>query len=377
VESVFFDAGEAINFDKTFDVVILVKACTRFDCEQAWAAHHQGIPVVFDLCDNIFINPTDFPELSPDIFLNKEEFLKHFRAILPCLKAITTSSEALAQKVRKETNNQVPVCVIPDSIETTDFLETIQGFNFSRKLNWLFGNGLVWFLGRGMPQLFKSLCKKIVVSQIKLFRKIRAESLVLPKRSSHSSRYRASAHQKRKDLPQVLWFGNSGLPGLFGLSDLLLIKEPLERAFKKKPFQLKIVSDNGRASQIIQDQIAVPSEFMGWSNASAIREIKASALCLVPNSCNEFTISKSANRSVLSFYWGTPVVATRTEALAPFEGVIPFDQWEESIVKWLSDPPERARVVRMGQAVIGNHFSGQQIVSKWLRIIEQIRAATN
>lgn len=418
VKSHFLGSDECINFEKKIDVIILIKASTKFDLQQAWIARKMGIPIVFDLCDNIFVQAENFSHLSHRIFANKEILLKYFRMMLPYFSAITTSSEGLAHKIRQEIGDSVPVHVIPDTIETNSFTNSLRYFKLKRKACWLFGSGPFWFLWRGCPKIIDGILKRITRASKKQTaitctffseaiialhgRSVHLLGKVFKRQLVHSVDFqfwlnrteieeiiqlRPGMSSKSFDppkgssdltsqeivnLPRVLWFGNAGFDGVFGVSDLLCVREALKKSFDRESFKLVIMTNNGKFAKDVGRQLGIPFEFVPWSKDAVVDEIRKAKLCLIPNPLNEFTINKSANRSVLSFHLGTPVMATYTEALMPFKGVIPFDQWEDTITRWLRDPGERARVVELGQKVVKEHFSDTIIVQKWLKLIDQL-----
>ena len=96
------------------DALVIVKSFTFQDYMLAQEAVKNKIPVIFDLCDNIFINKygASKSELPSDIFL----FITNH------LNAIVVTTEKLADIVRENTGNRIPIYVVPDGIETPALL---------------------------------------------------------------------------------------------------------------------------------------------------------------------------------------------------------------------------------------------------------------
>src|SRR5690606_29467215 len=58
---------------------------------------------------------------------------------------------------------------------------------------------------------------------------------------------------RRAPNKKILWFGNGGIPNIYGITDLLLIKKELEEIFIRTPFTLIVCSNN---KEIFDDHIS-------------------------------------------------------------------------------------------------------------------------
>ena len=96
------------------DVVVIVKSFTMDDLWLAQRAAELKIPVVFDLCDNVFVEQYGGEmRISPkDVFL----------LIASVATAIVVTTEPLAAIVRERIRGQIPVYVVPDGIENKTLL---------------------------------------------------------------------------------------------------------------------------------------------------------------------------------------------------------------------------------------------------------------
>jgi glycosyltransferase involved in cell wall biosynthesis len=168
-----------------------------------------------------------------------------------------------------------------------------------------------------------------------------------------------------KEHNYVLWFGNSGSPGVFGLTDLVGIVPDLEAAWKNKPFTLVVVSDNEDMYASYIKDLEIPSLYYEWTIESLPYRIRSSSLVIIPNAMNEFSLAKSANRAILALYHGAPVVATSTPALALFRDCIILDDWVRGIELYLSDQSLVERHVEKAREIIVSNFSGHLIAEQW------------
>ena len=92
-------------------VLVIAKSFKPEDYFLAKRAVKRGIPVVLDLCDNIFIDgygSTFWRSSIADIFLE----------IVAFAAATVVTTAPLAEVVRSKTHNAVPIYVIADGIET-------------------------------------------------------------------------------------------------------------------------------------------------------------------------------------------------------------------------------------------------------------------
>jgi len=168
----------------------------------------------------------------------------------------------------------------------------------------------------------------------------------------------------------VLWFGNSGLPGIFGITDLVNIGPALEAAWKNRPFTLVVVSDNQAMYEAYVKNLQIRSLYYNWTIESLPSWIRNSSLVIIPNPMNEFSLAKSANRAILALYHGAPVVATSTPALALFRDCIILDDWVRGIELYLSDRSLGERHVEKARQIIASNFSGHLIAEQWKGLLD-------
>jgi len=104
-----FGPGSAHNLSD-IDALVIVKGFSAEDLSLAQAAAARQIPVIYDLCDNIFApGYGDHSATRP---------IEIVRQIARVAAAFVTPTDALADQVRVHLGTDLPVHVVPDGIET-------------------------------------------------------------------------------------------------------------------------------------------------------------------------------------------------------------------------------------------------------------------
>ena len=116
---VFSDADNA--HVEELDLLVIVKSFTADDFGLVHRAVERGVPVVLDLCDNIFIST--YGASTAKI---KASPARMFLAMARLCKCIVVTTEPLAVAVRERLDVQVPVHVIPDGLETRRLLQQMR-----------------------------------------------------------------------------------------------------------------------------------------------------------------------------------------------------------------------------------------------------------
>jgi glycosyltransferase involved in cell wall biosynthesis len=403
VISVVYAADEPIDFFDKPDVIVFVKSFSMHDVIQARIAKRLEIPIILDLCDNIF---------ALSMKEARKELVSGFKEMAKLADHIVVPSQYLLTVVLREISFEASrVTLIPDGVETEGdskaSFSLMRSRRFSmikeRHASWALRYALVWTanrLTRGILFLIRHAAGSV----------LRFASLlehignnVIPKWFHASFRSIMSSFYKRgnpvwaaeafawKDIGQdrnqsnsvempvchhsvpaeckehryVLWFGNSGSPGVFGLTDLVGIVPDLEAAWKNNPFTLVVVSDNEAMYASYIKDLQIPSLYYEWTIESLPYRIRSSSLVIIPNAMNEFSLAKSANRAILALYHGAPVVATSTPALGSFRDCIIVDDWVKGIDLYLSDRSIRERHVEKARQIIASKFSGEVIAEQW------------
>lgn len=434
-KSCFYAGNNPINFNRKSDsdILIFVKSFTPYDLYLSKKAKEAGVPVILDICDNIFI----------DEYVSKSQFKPSqiFKEMSEVASAIVTTGVALKNTIQAEVNPSVPIFVVPDANET------VEDINYALSIgNW--GRWLRLFLYS--PTSTISIIKKSLPRKIKILQtsssKYKQEIKSKIKNKYHKSlnllkkykeKTKTSSHKLIKliyfhkylhyiskikkilinyannkyftnelvtdpislqkpivnsvnlkknlndtvtvnsqianDCKTVLWFGNHGAAyGNFGMLNLLDIAEPLIKVSKEINFRLLVVSNNYKKYCKYIQPLPFYTDYVEWDLFTIYQNISESNVVIIPNSQCPFSICKSANRAILSLSLGVPVVATRTPALEDLNECIILDDWEKGLKAYLSNKQLVDSDLKKAQSIISSSYSGEAVANRWSNLIEQI-----
>ncbi|NJM18032.1 MAG: hypothetical protein HC836_25140 [Richelia sp. RM2_1_2] len=389
----FYAGNNPINFKNRSDsdVLIFVKSFTPYDLSLAKKAKQAGVPVILDICDNIFI----------DEYVSKSQFKPSevFKEMSEVASAIVTTGVALKNTIQTQINPSVPIFVVPDANETVEDIN--YALSIGKWGRWLrlflyspissisiiknslpgkiktvktsyskyrqkikskfkdkYYNKLLNILSKYKKQT-KTFLKKLIklayfhkylhyINKIKnmlvnyankkhFTSELAINTVVLQKPIINSvnlkENFNDSSVTVNKKIANscktVLWFGNHGAAyGNFGMLNLLDIAEPLIKVSQEINFRLLVVSNNYKKYCKYIQPLPFSTDYMEWDLFSIYNNISQSDVVIIPNSQCAFSICKSANRAILSLSLGVPVVATRTPALEDLNECIIIDDWE-------------------------------------------------
>jgi hypothetical protein len=282
-------------------MVFTVKPLTSKEASFVERASGAGLPVVLDLCDNIFI----------DGYAGQGQVIAdRFRSLVRHAAAITVPTSALAAVVHEQTGvDEQRIRVVPDIVEDATML--------TRQAGLLGQSGVARIPWRDM----------------------------LPARAARLSA-RLGKIVRRQPMRRILWFGNHGAGHAnFGISDILLFREALEAVARSTPIELWVVSNSLEKFEAIVAGLAFRSRYFEWHEGLIDLLLRAADLCIVPNSLDAFSATKSANRALKSLAAHVPVVATPTMA---YEGM--------ADALWTGDPLEGIRACLEDRALVSRQM---------------------
>ena len=408
VESVIYAADEPIDFFDKIDAIVFIKSFSMHDVIQARIAKRLEIPVILDLCDNIF---------ALSVKRARKELVSGFKQMAKLADYIVVPSPYLMTVVLQEIQfEKSRVVIIPDGVETEAdskaCFSLIRGRRFrmfkERHAVWALRYAAVWaakrltrslllvlrhavgtvmrlaslleyidtnLISRWIHRILNSMTRLIYMRRSSVWD---AEDLAWNSTELESTQSSITVSEIRPDNRPlendqhryVLWFGNSGSPGIFGVTDLAGIALDLQAAWKKNPFTLVVVSDNETMYESYIKPIQIPSVYHEWTIESLPDRIRSSSVVIIPNAMNEFSLAKSANRAILALYHGTPVIATSTPALDFFRDCIILDDWVNGIDLYLSDRSVSQRHVEQARQIIASKFSGHVIAAQWRVLLD-------
>jgi glycosyltransferase involved in cell wall biosynthesis len=342
--------------------LILVKSCTVKDLILAQRAHELGVPIILDLCDNIFVpNYTDKYPIPP---------CEVFDVMARYADVITTTGPALAEVIGQRIRKEIPIVIVPDGIETErSAREGRKLLRRARIADLVLKATSPWYLFHIAPRAVRAKLYRTIQGGRHWTCDLMGNLTSLVRRryatTDESSDGRVQSVDRMPALKTLIWFGNAGGEyGRFGLSDIVDIAAPLSRAFQKVPFQLVVVSNSREAYQRTIAPLPFPSRYVEWNPQTIYGLIRASDVVLIPNSMDDFARCKSANRALMALSLNVPVVATLTPAMEAFRGCTFLNNWEDGIVQYLTDSKLVSDHLQKAEAVMKN-FSDDAIAERW------------
>jgi glycosyltransferase involved in cell wall biosynthesis len=407
---------------RELDAVVFAKAFGAADLKCAREARTRGVPVILDLCDNIFV---------PGYAADRECFM----AMAGIATAIVVTTEPLRAEVATRVPPHARLAVIPDGIESSaDQREAalrlaelrawrVDDVGRRARAAWvrgalgasviaaveLVGVAVVgairnlearrsstlgsaaavsrrkaWLRARWLRSLASALRNKLHTGGwIETWRAVlryTGKRLPLAERRAVSRATApppAVARTQRLDGPvrRLCWFGNWGAPyARFGLFDLADIGDALRAVASRHRIRLVVVSNSRRHFRQLVAPLGIDCEYHEWAEGITEGLLASADVALLPNSLDAFSRCKSANRALFALAHGVPVVATCTQALEPLAGCIATGDWVAGIEQYL-DEPEIARAhVAAARVVIAREFSGEVIAEKWRLLLDDIAA---
>ena len=363
--------------------LVFVKSFKSGDYLLALQASQRAIPVVLDLCDNIFIGgygrqQPGGPTTSPDrVFLQMADLAA----------MIVVPTESLAEIVKQRVAPSCLVVVIPDGIETQSALaqmiqllaqvrheEHLTGLQrWQAHVNWL--RDCLLLLKTVEPRHF------IIPIALQLARKGYKNVTVLLQSLKRTIVQRlvpvtTQVEPLRKAyLQSIVWFGHHGASyARFGLLDLLAVRGDLEAVSRQHPIELVVVSNSRKKFDEHIQPFELPTRYVEWSPETLATELLHASVALLPNSLDDFSVVKSPNRAVLALLSGVPVVATATPALRELETCIVLDDFTGGLKGYLRDPERRVADVKAAQSLIQMLYGDDRICDKWMRVVAHVRA---
>ncbi|WP_325918169.1 glycosyltransferase family protein [Pseudomonas frederiksbergensis] len=374
---------------EALDALVIVKAFSLESLALVQRARALDIPVLIDLCDNVFV-----PGYGKNLSVPPAEM---FVRMAQFASAIVTTTEPLADVVRTHAPG-VAVYVVPDgyaaeavTLKGQQLINEAKAVEKKRTPPLLFrrlktlrnqmqDSGILFTFER----LLKRQVQRVRVKRRKdgSFATLQAILRVLWRAVAGRAANKLNVAAPHKTaLPQptlvdtapidpskmyLLWFGNHGADYAdFGILDLLLIRDALETIALEYPVELVVISNSAAKYERVIKPMALASRYVEWSINAVEKWMAVSRVVLIPNSCDPFSICKSANRTVHALTRGIPVVATATPGLAPVAGGLVTDDFLSGLRRYLSDRANGQRDIALAKELIERHFSSAVIGSLW------------
>lgn len=379
------DSGQLAELD----LLVFVKSFTADDFSLAQLASARGLPVLLDLCDNIFISSYGSSALAPTTTP-----AQMFLAMARLASGVVVSTEPLAQVVRSRVNSAMPVYVIPDGLETHDVLEQMRArlghaiVSQRTTVAQKFRKRVMRFVGRAqtlrsvaMVPLTKRLAHRAVLElhwkpwAKRAYRRFDSVRKLVAGRTGQTRTVVAVQREADPDARRILWFGIHGAPhARFGMLDLLEIRTPLEAIASEFNVELVVVSNHRDKYERHIEPFRIPSTYVEWSPAAIKKQLALASVVVVPNTLDEFSVCKSANRTASALLAGVPVVATGTPALGALAGSIVLDDFLAGLRLYLHDAHRAAADVARGRELIQRTYGPAATAAAWGGVIDGVLA---
>ena len=382
-----FASGDPSELDG-LDVLVIVKSFTADDLRLAQLGAARGIRVVFDLCDNVFIGEYGVGKgLTPaNSFLN----------LVPYLSCIVTTTPPLAAEVRKHVGS-VPVVEIPDGIDSPAFagrmakiVQVAQAregtqtarrireriFNVARRVRDEGMQIIPALVGYAARRASRTLARGVRVG----LKRGRRAAAALPARvAARPARLQPQpqAQVQGADAPRyIVWFGNHGAEhARFGMLDILEFREAIESIAAEQDVELIVISNHRAKYKEHILPLAIKSHYVEWDPRQVEKWLARASIVIVPNTLDDFSICKSANRTVHAMRHGAPVVATMTPALEPLAGHIHTGDPLAAFRQVLAQPEAAREQAHQGYQVAESLFGTDALRRQWLQLLETLPAA--
>lgn len=329
-QSIILQNGDQINKFNDIAVLIFVKTFSQQDLKLARKASLHNIPIIIDICDNIFID--NYPGT----------FAKYFDEIAKISDFIVTTGDELQNLVSQRNLKKEKILIIPDQAEDIDVLESmityLEGLR-SKKFE-------LQSLGKFKREVnsIKGIIKKYIAHLRRLVKCNLANRAFYPPQFTQEEVVIYEVDPSHRP-NEIIWFGNAGSKfSNFGMPSILEISDSLLSVHRKIPIKLVVVSNNYERYIELIKPLAIPTEYREWNMKQIFTDISKSDLCIVPNSKDDFSICKSPNRTLLALSLNVPVVATYIPSLEKFSDCIICDDWEHGIFTYLTDQTRKKTI---------------------------------
>ena len=398
-QSIIYSNKDEIKFHLKPKIIIFVKSFSNHDYQLAQQAKAKKIPIILDLCDNIFAD--GYAETS------KTKPADNFRRMVQIASMIITTGVSLKSIIEDQLTLSIPVHIIPDANETiTDFESYPQLLERNQSLKQKLSRiqNIIELIKH--PKKIKSYLDKFrsieeprddhqnatdIISNNPLDinqthdntslmldatteQSILKTSYSIPFNACHLATIDQKYNLNHQEPKQIIWFGTHGVQYGQKLFKLLELIPSLIEVQKSNSICLHIVCEES-AYPIYQkhfESLPIPTKYTPWTQYNSYHAINQSHVTLIPNSLDPFDICKSPNRAILSLSLGVPVVATKTPALSKFENCLFFEDWANSINTYLNNSDLVYQHLSQAQSIIHQYHSGEAIADSWRKTIHQM-----
>lgn len=400
-ECLITDDPDQVPLDRATNGIVFSKAFNQKSLELGWRAHNNDIPIVLDVCDNIFV---------PNYLGGTTGLLTVacFRSMAEFASCILVPTHALGEVVRQQlAGTRLQIHVVPDCVEQEADVRALM------KLLQEYGNGQVQLsqnctiarqaaaarlqrgqrtIGKYLPTSLLSPCSRVIALLKKALTNdynsnraaIRARlarciqslpgGLYWRKPSWPRMDSKCVANGTESHRKTVLWFGNAGQAhGNYGIPTVLRFANELIQINEQQPIELLIVSNNEPKFREYIRRLPIPSRYAEWDPISIFEHLKSADLVILPNSNDSFSRTKSANRVLLALSQGVPVVAEDFAGLELLRDCVECDDIHQGLKRYLVDEQATTDLAK-AQTALSQHFSIPRIGEQLSAVFQNIAA---
>lgn len=394
------DDPDQVPLDRSTHGLVFSKSFNQKSLDLAWRAHNNDIPVVLDVCDNIFV---------PNYLGGTNGLLTVacFRAMAQIANCILVPTHALGEVVRQQlADTELRIHVVPDCVEreqdVRSLLKTL-GSNGGRvqltpnctiaqrprhmRLN-ISGRKL----SDCLPKPLNAHCERVMrLLKTAISNEFNSNRAAIRARFARCFRsLPGSLYWRRPSWPRldrkcvasrsdsqrktVLWFGNAGQAhGNYGIPTVLRFANELLRINEQQPIELLIVSNNQPKFVEYIRRLPIPSRYAEWDPVGIFDHLRSADLVILPNSNDSFSRTKSANRVILALSQGVPVVAEDFAGLELLRDCVACDDVYQGLKRYLLENKTQTDLAQ-AEKVLESEFSMRRIGAQLSTIIEDLEA---
>jgi hypothetical protein len=165
---------------------------------------------------------------------------------------------------------------------------------------------------------------------------------------------------------RLLWFGNHGSGNAEGgMTDLLLIRENLERASKQALLSLTVISNSEKKFRQITANLAFDTFYLDWQSTTFSRAAALHDVAVIPVGHNPFTICKTNNRVATAFMHSLAVVADSIPSYEEFSESAVLDDWGQGLDLLMENHTARTGRIQRGIQTVKDHWNLANIAAEW------------
>ena len=291
-----------------YDALWFSKSFSRQAIAISRKAQEAGIPILVDVCDNIFEHARrrfDFPKLG------------RVREQLSAASLVTVSTQVLAEQLDAEMPGLMPKIVIVADM-TEDLDACLPDARESRQL-------------------------------------ARLERFIA----------------RHPDALHCVWFGkSSGLKA--GLAHLTQAMDRLADFSRTHPTTLTVISDTQIGYRLASARWPIPHHYMPWSIGSIGQALKMHEIAVLPVRSNSYTICKTINRPATALLAGLGVIADAIPAYEELRPYIWLDDWVGGLSAYATGRDSEAPRIAAAREHLKAAYCPESITDRWSGVLDRI-----